>query len=67
MIMKSALVGLAAFGLAACATIDAGPNVHVICEQAAVEESVALIKKIPGVQGMRLARVGDPVQLLEVE
>ena len=56
-----------AHGRAACATIDAGPNVHVICEQAAVEESVALINKIPGVQGMRLARVGDPVQLLEVE
>lgn len=54
-------------GLAACATVDAGPNVHVICEQAAGEAVVKLIGSIPGVREVRAAQVGGPARIVEVE
>lgn len=36
-------------GIPACATIDAGPNVHVICEAGEVEAIEARLRQIPGV------------------
>lgn len=54
-------------GLAACATVDAGPNVHVICEQAAGEAVVRLIGSIPGVREVRAAQAGGPARIVEVE
>jgi len=54
-------------GLAACTTVDAGPNIHVICENAAAEETVKLIGGIPGVREVRVAQVGGPARLVEVE
>lgn len=52
-------------GLPVCYTIDAGPNVHVICTSAAAEETAKLLKSIPGVRKVRLAKVGGPVRLVE--
>lgn len=54
-------------GLAACATVDAGPNVHVICEQASAEAVTELIGNIPGVREVRAAQVGGPARLVDVE
>ncbi len=54
-------------GLAACATVDAGSNVHVICEQAAGEAVVKLIGSIPGVREVRAAQAGGPARIVEVE
>ena len=51
-------------GLAACCTLDAGPNVHVIC---AAVDSAAVQKKlseIPGVQKVLSAHPGGPARLL---
>lgn len=36
-------------GIHTCATIDAGPNVHVICEAGEVEAIEARLRQIPGV------------------
>ena len=51
-------------GLPVCYTIDAGPNVHVICEQAAAEAVRQIMVSIPGVREVRLARVGGPAKLI---
>jgi diphosphomevalonate decarboxylase len=52
-------------GLPVCYTIDAGPNVHVICTCAAAEETAKLLANIPGVRKVRLAKVGGPARLVE--
>ncbi len=54
-------------GLPACYTIDAGPNVHVICEKAAAEETIKLVGSIQEVREVRVAQVGGPARLVEVE
>ncbi len=51
-------------GLAACATIDAGPNVHVICTAEAVTEVALRLRVIPGVRQVITARVGGPAHLI---
>jgi diphosphomevalonate decarboxylase len=51
-------------GLPACATVDAGPNVHVICEKNDVEAVLKLIGSIPGIQEIRLAQVGGPAHIV---
>ena len=52
-------------GLPACYTIDAGPNVHVVCSRAAAEETAKIVGSIPGVQEVRLAKVGGAARLVE--
>lgn len=47
-------------GLAACTTIDAGPNIHVISTPEAAAEVAWRLKKIPGVQQLLTASVGGP-------
>lgn len=51
-------------GLAACTTIDAGPNVHVICSAEAADEVVVRLRVIPGVRQVITARAGGPARLL---
>ena len=52
-------------GLPVCYTIDAGPNVHVLCPRVAFEETVNLVGSIPGVQDVLKARVGGSARLVE--
>ena len=52
-------------GLPACYTVDAGPNVHVLCERTAVEETIKLVEGLPGVREVRRARAGGPARLVE--
>lgn len=52
-------------GLLVCYTIDAGPNVHVICTGAAAEETAKLVGSIPGVCEVRLAKVGGSARLVK--
>ena len=51
-------------GIPACYTVDAGPNVHVIC----IEEQAGTIEKrlceIPGVEKVLVARAGGPAQII---
>jgi diphosphomevalonate decarboxylase len=51
-------------GLPVCYTIDAGPNVHVIAEAAEAEHTAELLRSLPGVQEVRVARVGGPAKLV---
>ena len=52
-------------GLPVGYTIDAGPNVHIICSGPTVEETAKMVENIPGVQEVRLAKVGGPAKLVE--
>ena len=51
-------------GLAVCFTIDAGPNVHILCLQKDLEETTRLLKSIEGVQQILVARPGGPAHLV---
>jgi diphosphomevalonate decarboxylase len=52
-------------GLPACYTIDAGPNVHVICTGPAKEETAKLVESIHGIREVRLVKVGGPARLVD--
>jgi diphosphomevalonate decarboxylase len=47
-------------GLPVYFTIDAGPNVHLICEAAHVETVTAEARKIPGVEDVLSSNPGGP-------
>jgi diphosphomevalonate decarboxylase len=51
-------------GLQVAYTIDAGPNVHVICPQSEMAQVAALLREIPGVSNVLQARVGGPARLV---
>jgi diphosphomevalonate decarboxylase len=51
-------------GLAACTTVDAGPNVHVICTAEAAAEVALRLRVIPGVRQVITAHVGGPAHLI---
>jgi diphosphomevalonate decarboxylase len=51
-------------GLAACYTVDAGPNVHVICEPADQGQVEARLRQIPGVLDVLVAKPGGPARLV---
>jgi len=50
-------------GLPACYTIDAGPNVHVICAAEAEAQIVARLRELPGVLDVLVAHPGGPARL----
>jgi diphosphomevalonate decarboxylase len=50
-------------GLAVCYTVDAGPNVHVICEHPYQDQVESLLRHIPGVQDVLVAYPGGPAHL----
>jgi len=52
-------------GVQAYFTIDAGPNVHLICEISNVEDVDALAKTIPGVQKTIINHVADGTKLTD--
>jgi diphosphomevalonate decarboxylase len=51
-------------GLPACATIDAGPNVHVLCEAGESSRVAELLRGLPGVREVLTAGVGGPAELI---
>ena len=50
-------------GYPVCYTIDAGPNVHVICEAEAQPHITAMLREIPGVEQVLVASPGGPTYL----
>ncbi|HEX9618377.1 MAG TPA: diphosphomevalonate decarboxylase [Anaerolineales bacterium] len=52
-------------GLPVCYTIDAGPNVHVICPSGVAPRVVESLEKIPGVENVLTSRPGGPAELLD--
>ena len=52
-------------GMAACSTVDAGANVHVICPAAHKEDVAARLRAIAGVKDVLVAGVGGGATLAE--
>ena len=52
-------------GLPVCYTVDAGPNVHVICPEAEVHMVDKRLREIKGVNDVLVARAGGAAQLVE--
>jgi diphosphomevalonate decarboxylase len=52
-------------GLPVYFTIDAGPNVHLICEAAHAEAVETKARKIPGVKNVLLSGPGGPARLID--
>jgi diphosphomevalonate decarboxylase len=50
-------------GLPVCYTIDAGPNVHLLCESSSARRVLELAGAMPGVREVKLAGVGGPARL----
>jgi len=51
-------------GLAVCYTIDAGPNVHAICEAKDQEQVESRLRQIAGVKDILTAYPGGPARLI---
>ena len=60
-----AVRGMRAEGLGAYATMDAGPNVHVICEGGEEERVVRVLERLPAVRRVLRDGVGDGPRLVE--
>jgi diphosphomevalonate decarboxylase len=54
-------------GLPAAYTLDAGPNVHVLCEAGAAPEVRRRLEEFPFVRQVLVARPGGPAHLVEDE
>ena len=52
-------------GLDVCYTVDAGPNIHVICKREQAKVVERRVREIPGVQNVLVATVGGPARLAE--
>jgi diphosphomevalonate decarboxylase len=52
-------------GLPVCYSVDAGPNVHVLCPAEVREEAAARLRSLPGVQEVLTAGVGGPARIVE--
>jgi diphosphomevalonate decarboxylase len=50
--------------LPVCYTVDAGPNVHVLCPRQVQDETEARLRSLPGVTDVLRARVGGPARLV---
>ena len=51
-------------GLPVCYTLDAGPNVHVICQASAVPIIENRLASMPGVEQVLVSEVGGPAQII---
>jgi diphosphomevalonate decarboxylase len=51
-------------GLPVCYTVDAGPNVHVICPREQAGDVERRVRDVPGVQDVLVAGVGGPARIV---
>lgn len=51
-------------GIPACYTVDAGPNIHVICPETEVHVIEKRLRDIPGVEKVLVARAGGPAKIV---
>lgn len=63
--VMEAVRGWRSQGIPACYTIDAGPNVHVVCEAWAADDIEERLRDIPGVKQVLRATVGGAAYLEE--
>jgi len=51
-------------GIPVCYTVDAGPNIHVICPREQVEGVERRVRELPGVQDVLVAGCGGPAHII---
>jgi len=51
-------------GIPVCYTVDAGPNIHVICPREQAEGVERGLRELPGVQDVLVAGVGGPARIV---
>jgi diphosphomevalonate decarboxylase len=51
-------------GIPVCYTVDAGPNVHVICPETEAQIVDKRLREIKGVENVLVARAGGPAQIV---
>src|SRR5215213_5986242 len=52
-------------GIPVCYTVDAGPNVHIICLETEAVMIEKRLRAIQGVENVLVARAGDPAKIIE--
>ena len=52
-------------GIPICYTVDAGPNVHVICPEAEADAIDKRLRELNGVEDVLVARAGGPARIIE--
>jgi len=52
-------------GIAVCYTVDAGPNIHVLCLEAEAQNIEKRLHEIKGVDNVLVARAGGPAKIIE--
>ena len=52
-------------GISACYTVDAGPNVHVLCLETEAQVVDKRLREIQGVENVLVARAGGPAQIVK--
>jgi diphosphomevalonate decarboxylase len=52
-------------GTPVCYTVDAGPNIHVLCPQAEVQKVEKQLREIQGVENVLVARAGGPAKIVD--
>jgi diphosphomevalonate decarboxylase len=52
-------------GIPVCYTVDAGPNIHVICPEAEAQIIEKRLREIQGVERVLVARAGGPARIVE--
>ena len=52
-------------GIPVCYTLDAGPNVHVICPETEAQIVEKRLREIKGVENVLVARAGGPARIME--
>ena len=53
-------------GMPVCYTVDAGPNIHVICPREYIGETEKNLRAIPGVKDVLVAGVGGPARIVSL-
>jgi len=51
-------------GLPVCYTVDAGPNIHVICPREQTEDVERRLRELPGVGDVLVASIGGPARIV---
>ncbi|HMB21429.1 MAG TPA: hypothetical protein VKP08_01295, partial [Anaerolineales bacterium] len=51
-------------GMQVCYTVDAGPNVHVICREAEAQFIEQKLRVLQGVSNVLVARPGGPARIV---
>jgi len=51
-------------GIPVCYTVDAGPNIHVVCPREQADSVERRVRELPGVQDVLVAGVGGPARII---